>query len=103
MRNDRTHNEGAVLLTVVLISTLVMGISIGCIELSLRSSRVQNEQEDDIKCVYLAHAGLNIALAGLDFCALIGPNCTLGPIAPCGDPTTSEDDLLIDCPAPVDP
>ncbi len=47
--------------------------------------------------------GINIGLAGLDFCALLGPNCTLGPIAPCGDPTTSEDDLLIDCPAPVDP
>lgn len=45
----------------------------------------------------------NIALAGLDFCSLIGPNCTLGPIAPCGDPTTRDDDLLIDCPDPVDP
>ena len=46
---------------------------------------------------------LNIGLSGLDFCALIGPKCTLGPIAPCGDPTTAEDDLLVDCPAPVDP
>lgn len=44
--------------------------------------------------------GINISLAGIDFCALLGPNCTLGPIAPCGDPTTSEDDLLADCPPP---
>lgn len=45
-------------------------------------------------------AAANTALAAVDFCALLGPDCTFGPIAPCGDPTTSADDLLIDCPKP---
>jgi len=43
-----------------------------------------------------------VILATLDFCALLGPDCTLGPIAPCGDPTTAADDLLTDCPPPPD-
>ncbi len=47
--------------------------------------------------------GINIALAGLDFCSIIGPNCVFGPFAPCGDPTTDADDLLFDCPPPVIP
>lgn len=44
-----------------------------------------------------------IGLGTLDFCALLGPDCTLGPIAPCGDPTTTMDDFLLDCPLPPDP
>lgn len=47
--------------------------------------------------------GFNVALAGIDFCSIIGPNCVFGPFAPCGDPTTADDDLLFDCPAPVTP
>ncbi|MCK6483248.1 MAG: hypothetical protein HUU22_07275 [Phycisphaerae bacterium] len=46
-------------------------------------------------------AGINGLLATFDFCAVLGPDCTLGPIAPCGDPTTDEDDLLLDCPPPT--
>lgn len=45
-------------------------------------------------------AVLNIGLAGIDFCSLLGPNCVLGPIAPCGNPNTTADDLLVDCPPP---
>jgi hypothetical protein len=40
-------------------------------------------------------------IAAIDFCSLLGPNCVLGPIAPCGDPTTTADDLLLDCPKPA--
>lgn len=40
-------------------------------------------------------------LGALDFCSLLGPDCVLGPLAPCGDPATAEDDLLVDCPAPT--
>lgn len=43
--------------------------------------------------------GFNGGLLGaVDFCALLGPDCVLGPLAPCGDPTTTADDLLVDCP-----
>src|SRR5438552_15226255 len=40
----------------------------------------------------------NGLLATVDFCSVLGPDCTLGPIAPCGDPNTTIDDLLLDCP-----
>lgn len=41
---------------------------------------------------------LNVGLSAIDFCALLGPDCTLGPIAPCGSPLTPLDNLLVDCP-----
>jgi len=43
-------------------------------------------------------AGFNNMLAAIDFCSVLGPDCVLGPIAPCGDPDTPLDDLLTDCP-----
>ena len=46
-------------------------------------------------------AVINAGLATLDFCALLGPDCVLGPISPCGDPTTADDDILVDCPPPI--
>src|SRR5262249_6877846 len=46
-------------------------------------------------------AYVNGGLAAFDFCAILGPDCTLGPIAPCGNPLTSQDDLLLDCPKPI--
>jgi hypothetical protein len=43
------------------------------------------------------------ALQAVDFCAIF--DCTGGflggVINPCGDPTTRDDDLLLDCPAPI--
>ena len=53
---------------------------------------------------------LNGALASFDFCAILGPDCRLGPIAPCGATTCTTDaecqaarldDLLLDCPPPT--
>jgi len=41
---------------------------------------------------------LTIASSIIDFCSLLGPDCTLGPIAPCGDPLNPADNLLVDCP-----
>ncbi len=46
---------------------------------------------------------INIGLSVVDFCSLLGPDCTLGPIAPCGDPTVIEDNLLVDCPVTIVP
>lgn len=50
-------------------------------------------------------------LAVFDFCAILGPDCRIGPIAPCGRSTYDgseqdfalavADDLLVDCPAPT--
>ena len=45
-------------------------------------------------------SALNIGAGTIDFCTLIGNNCTLGPIAFCGNRTTNADDLLIDCQDP---
>jgi len=45
--------------------------------------------------------GINLGLAGIDFCALLGPDCTLGPIAPCGNPDNPFDNLLVDCPGTI--
>ena len=37
-------------------------------------------------------------LASIDFCSILGPDCTLGPISPCGNPNDQLDNLLLDCP-----
>ena len=46
---------------------------------------------------------LNVGLSAIDFCSLLGSDCTLGPIAPCGDPRFPQDDLLVDCPFTTTP
>jgi len=46
---------------------------------------------------------INIGLSAIDFCALLGPDCTLGPIAPCGSPLSPQDNLLVDCPGVIFP
>jgi len=45
---------------------------------------------------------LTIGMSAIDFCSLLGPNCTLGPIAFCGNPLVIEDNLLVDCPIIVE-
>ena len=44
---------------------------------------------------------LTIGMSAIDFCALLGDDCTLGPIAPCGTPLSPFDNLLVDCPGPL--
>jgi len=44
---------------------------------------------------------LTIGSSAIDFCALLGDDCTLGPIAFCGNPDFIEDNLLVDCPINV--
>ena len=46
--------------------------------------------------------GLTMGSAAIDFCSLLGPDCTLGPIAFCGNPNTPLDNLLVDCPGVVE-
>jgi len=60
----------------------------------------------------------NFALGAADFCAFsLTPECTFGPLAPCGIPDTrtidangnlgpiqnAEDDILLDCPVTLIP
>jgi hypothetical protein len=43
-------------------------------------------------------AWANTGLAAFDFCALLGENCTFGPIGFCGNPNIAGDEILVDCP-----